>query len=90
MTTPPSDKSAAEPSPPAGTKNEGRPAKARLKIAINRIVDRGEPIDSEATKRLLAEIIANFGQNADEGGGWNPYADGDPNILIGAKGSDRV
>jgi hypothetical protein len=86
MTPSPPDESVAKPASTDG----GLPKRATLKIAINRIIESGEAIDSEATKRLLAEIVADFGQSTDREAGWNPYADGDPNILVGAKGSLRV
>ncbi len=90
MTTTPPVRPAAEPSPNDGAEGKRPTASGKLKIAINRIVSSGEPFDSEATKRLLAALVAEFGSSLDTGRGWNPYADGDSNIFIGAKRSNRV
>ncbi len=90
MTTTPPDRPAAEPSPNDGAEGKRPAPRKKLKIAINRIVSSGEPFDSEATKRLLAALVAEFGSSLDTWRGWNPYADGDSNIFIGAKRSSRV
>ncbi len=90
MTTSPPDRPAAKLSRKDDAEGDRPPAKEKLKIAINRTVASDEPIDNEAAKRLLTAIIAEFGQSLDQAGGWNPYADGDPNISIGAKGANRV
>jgi hypothetical protein len=90
MTTSPPDRPTAQLPRKDGAEGDRPPAREKLKIAINRIVASDEPIDADATQRLLAAIIAEFGPNLDEGHGWNPYADGDPNIFIGGKGANKV
>jgi hypothetical protein len=90
MTTTPPDRPAAGPSSNNGAEGKRPSAREKLKIAINRIVSSGEPFDSEATKRLLAALVTEFGSSLDTGRGWNPYADGDSNIFVGGKRSNRV